>query len=59
MMYQSKCQPTTDSNTRTRDDVVGFTATGLRICHRLLHYSSDGEYLYTETLYCYDTYNAT
>lgn len=56
MMYQSKCQTATPTSTQTQDEVVGYTPTGLRICHRLLHYSSEGEYLYTETLYCYDTY---
>lgn len=63
MMYQAKCQQVTDGaagGTQASDATVGYTPTGgLRICQRLDHYSSSGEYIYTETLYCYDTYNAT
>lgn len=60
MMYQSKCQQTSDASgagDQTRDEVDGRSPSGgLRICHRLIHYSSTGEYIYTETLYCYDVY---
>ena len=60
MMYQAKCQPVSESGGQTRTETAGYTPTGgLRICYRLDHYSSLGEYIYTETLYCYDTYNAT
>jgi len=60
MMYQSKCQPVSESGGQTRTETAGYTPTGgLRICYRLDHYSSEGQYIYTETLYCYDTYNAT
>lgn len=59
--YQPPCEaPVTDGGGQTHDDVEGSTpAGGLRICHRLDHYSGSGEYIYTETLYCYDVYNAT
>lgn len=62
MMYQSKCQstPTSESGGETRTETAGYSPSGgLRICYRRDHYSSEGEYIYTETLYCYDTYNAT
>jgi len=61
MMYQAKCQTTTaeSGGGTVRPETAGYTPTGgLRICYRLDHYSSRGEYIYTETLYCYDTYNA-
>lgn len=60
MMYQSKCQPVTESGTgQPRPETVAYTpGGGYRICYRLDHYSSTGEYIYTETLYCYDSYNA-
>lgn len=60
MMYQIKCQPVSESGSRAHEETVGYTPTGgYRICYRLDHYSSGGEYIYTETLYCYDSYNAT
>lgn len=59
--YQPACEgPVTNGGGQPHDDVDGSTpAGGLRICHRLDHYSGSGQYLYTETLYCYDVYNAT
>lgn len=56
MMYQLKC--TSTSGTETRETTEDSSGGMLRICERLDHYSSDGEYIYTETLYCYDV-NAT
>lgn len=57
MMYQMKCQQDPSTSGQPREEVSGKTPTGgLRVCHRLDHYSSTGEYIYTETLYCYDVY---
>lgn len=59
MMYQSKCQQISETSGQTQETVEGTQLSGgLRICHRLDHYSSSGEYIYTETLYCYDVYAA-
>jgi hypothetical protein len=59
--YQPSCEaPVSDGGGQTHDDVDGSSPTGgLRICHRLDHYSASGQFLYTETLYCYDVYYAT
>jgi hypothetical protein len=53
MMYQRKC--TSTSGTESRQATEASSGGQLRICLREDHYSSEGQYIYTETIYCYYT----
>jgi hypothetical protein len=53
MMYQRKC--TSTSGTESRQTTEASSGGQLRICLREDHYSSEGQYIYTETIYCYYT----
>lgn len=57
MMYQAQC--TSTSGTTLREERETQPSGGIRICYRLDHYSSTGQYIYTETLFCYDVVNQT
>jgi hypothetical protein len=50
VMYQPACTSTQPTGQTTTTSSSGGQ---LRICLREDHYSSEGEYLYTETIYCY------
>ena len=56
IMNQTQCSTTSKPREEVTDPGSGG---GVRICLRLDHYSSTGEYVYTETLYCYDVLNQT
>lgn len=53
MMYQRKC--TSTNGTESRQTTEAASGGQLRVCLRYDHYTSEGQYIYTETIYCYYT----
>jgi hypothetical protein len=52
IMTQPAC---TSTQTTTQTTTTSSAGGQLRVCLRYDHYSSEGEYIYTETIYCYYT----